>query len=58
MAGQYDYDCLPLNLWKNYPKPENFTIIDCENTGHWPNIENYKSFDLAIKKWLKRINMG
>ena len=58
LAGQYDYDCLPLILWKNYLKPANFTIIDCENTGHWPMIENSKSFDTAIEKWLKKIDIG
>lgn len=57
LAGKFDYDCLPLNLWKNYPQPKNFTIIDCENTGHWPNIENSEAFDREVEKWLKKINL-
>lgn len=52
-GGQNDYDCLPLELWKNYPKPKDFTIINCGEVGHWPNIENPESFDRAIEQWLK-----
>lgn len=49
-GGQNDYDCCPLNLWKDYPKPSDFTIIDCGTAGHWPNIENPESFDRAIEQ--------
>lgn len=55
LAGQYDYDCAPLNLWQTYPKPKDFTIIDCANTGHWPMIENYEEFDHNLVNWLKQI---
>jgi proline iminopeptidase len=56
LAGQYDYDCVPLELWKNYPQPANFTVIDCENTGHWPMIENPEAFDSAIGVFIKKID--
>jgi pimeloyl-ACP methyl ester carboxylesterase len=54
LGGRQDYDCLPLKLWKDYPEPSNFTIIDCGDVGHWPNIEDPEIFDQAIERWLKR----
>jgi pimeloyl-ACP methyl ester carboxylesterase len=54
LAGRYDYDCLPLNLWRSYSKPKNFTMIDCGDAGHWPNIESSEVFDSAIEQWLQK----
>ncbi len=52
-GGQNDYDCLPLELWKNHPQPPRFTIIGCGEVGHWPHFENAPLFDTVIEKWLK-----
>lgn len=51
-AGQYDYDCLPLELWKSAAKPKDFTMVDCGMVGHWPNLENNALFNAEIKKWV------
>ena len=37
-GGRLDYDCVPLKHWEHYPKPQNFTILDCGDVGHWPNF--------------------
>ncbi len=50
-AGQLDYDCVPLLLWEQYPKPRMFTLLDCGEVGHWPNLENVELFDAQVKKW-------
>ncbi len=52
LAGQCDFDSVPLILWESFPKPKNFTVIDCGETGHWPNLENPVFFDTALKQWL------
>lgn len=52
LAGEADYDCLPLLQWKNYPKPANFTVVNCGKIGHWPNLEAADVFDEAIFKWV------
>lgn len=53
LAGEHDYDSAPLLLWKNYPKPKNFTIVDCGNTGHWPQYENSDFFDKSVTDWYR-----
>lgn len=53
-AGQMDFDSIPLVLWKDFPKPRNFTIIDCGETGHWPNLENPELFDGEFIKFLEK----
>lgn len=52
-SGQLDYDSIPLLLWKTSPKPRRFTVIDCDNTGHWPQLEEPDFFSQAMKKWLE-----
>lgn len=52
IAGQYDFDSIPLILWQQFPHPPQFTKIDCGQVGHWPNIENQKHFDNSIKQWI------
>jgi pimeloyl-ACP methyl ester carboxylesterase len=51
-AGQMDFDSNPLVLWKFYPKPSNFTVIDCGKTGHWPNLENPELFDVEFLSFI------
>lgn len=53
LAGQFDFDSIPLILWQQFSHPPQFTIVDCGNVGHWPNIENQKVFDCAISNWIK-----
>lgn len=57
LAGERDYDSIPLVQWQNYPKPAQFTIINCGAVGHWPSLENPSMFDSAIKKWLENANL-
>jgi len=52
-AGQLDFDSAPLMQWNALPKPANFTIIDCGETGHWPQLENPTLFASAFRSWLK-----
>jgi len=48
-AGRQDYDSVPLELWKQFPKPPLFTILDCgDGCGHWPQIESQPLFDEAV----------
>lgn len=55
-AGRHDYDSVPLELWKEFPHPKNFTILDCGmESGHWPNIECQEMFDTAVEKWLAKV---
>ncbi len=54
LAGQYDFDSVPLKLWEQFPHPPHFTTIDCGAVGHWPNIENPQLFDKAIKNWVNQ----
>lgn len=52
-AGRQDYDSVPLELWKKYPKPKDFTLLDCgDKAGHWPNIECQELFDQEVEKWI------
>jgi pimeloyl-ACP methyl ester carboxylesterase len=53
LAGTQDYDSLPLIQWKDYPKPPKFTIINCGDVGHWPQLESTALFDNAIQEWLE-----
>ncbi len=55
LAGFRDYDSIPLVQWATYPQPENFTIIDCGDVGHWPQLENTKLFDESVKAWVTKI---
>jgi len=55
LAGQLDFDSVPLKLWETYPKPPHFTVINCGEVGHWPQIESQQQFDAAVKDWLKII---
>jgi len=54
-AGQMDFDSVPLSLWQKFPKPNHFTVIDCGETGHWPNLENPNLFDTEFRKWVQKI---
>jgi pimeloyl-ACP methyl ester carboxylesterase len=55
-AGQMDFDSIPSVLWKSYPKPPNFKVIDCGKTGHWPNLENPTLFDAEFLKFISSID--
>jgi pimeloyl-ACP methyl ester carboxylesterase len=52
-AGQLDFDAVPLIQWNALPKPANFSMIDCGETGHWPQLEEPELFARAIQSWLK-----
>jgi len=54
LAGHLDFDSMPLELWKTYPKPPNFTIVDCGQVGHWPQLESPELFDDGIDKWVRK----
>jgi proline iminopeptidase len=55
LGGPYDFDSLPLELWKNHPATkilgQKLTIVPCPQSGHWPNIEDADIFDQETKKW-------
>ena len=53
-GGESDFDCNPLQAWREFPNPPNFTLIDCDNTAHWPHFENPQQFDLQIIAWLEK----
>lgn len=53
LAGDRDFDSLPLVQWQSYPKPKQFQMIDCGPIGHWPNLEAPEKFDQAIHQWLE-----
>jgi len=52
LAGEKDFDSIPLVQWQNYPHPEHFTLVNCGNVGHWPQLEARELFDTTIKAWL------
>ena len=54
-AGQYDYDSTPLLLWQKSPQPCQFTMVDCGESGHWPNLENRDVFDPAVEHWAQSL---
>lgn len=55
LGGPYDFDSLPLELWKTHPAThilaEKLTIVPCPHSGHWPNIEDAEIFDQKTKEW-------
>ncbi|MBP6951518.1 MAG: alpha/beta hydrolase [Alphaproteobacteria bacterium] len=55
LGGPFDFDSAPLELWKNHRATkvlvDNLTIIQCPQSGHWPNIENADLFDQKTKEW-------
>jgi proline iminopeptidase len=56
-GGHLDFDSAPLAQWNEsvYQKPGNFTVIDCGDVGHWPNLENESQpFDAKIAEWLEQ----
>jgi pimeloyl-ACP methyl ester carboxylesterase len=55
LAGECDFDSIPLVQWERYPKPPQFQMLSCGKVGHWPNIENTPQFDLAITQWVKKL---
>ena len=55
LAGEQDYDSIPLVQWATYPTPENFTLVHCGDVGHWPQLESTEVFDESIKEWLGKI---
>jgi pimeloyl-ACP methyl ester carboxylesterase len=55
-GGMHDYDSLPLVQWQTFPKPANYTLIDCGEAGHWPHYENSSVFDRETFKWVKANN--
>ncbi len=55
LAGHQDYDSIPLVQWATYPQPAHFTIIDCGDVGHWPQLESTEIFDNSIKQWIDKI---
>lgn len=52
LAGEKDFDSIPLVQWQNYPRPSQFTLINCGNVGHWPQLESRELFDNSIQEWL------
>lgn len=57
VAGEHDYDCLPLVAWKHFgQKTKNFTIKKCDQSGHWPQIECPQQFDANVLEWLSDIS--
>lgn len=60
-AGPLDYDCIPLELWKDHPAAEKLgeklTIVECPNSGHWPNYEDSAIFDEALTTWVNKHNI-
>jgi len=55
LAGERDYDSLPLIQWENFPKPRAFTVINCGDVGHWPQLESQQIFDKSVREWINRI---
>lgn len=51
-AGLSDYDCCPWHWKKIANLPKNFTIVEFNNSGHWPHYEEAKLFDKSIKEWM------
>mgnify|MGYP000001593318 CR=1 FL=1 len=55
LGGPYDFDSLPLELWKTHTATnilgEKLTIVTCPHSGHWPNIEDEDIFDQKTKEW-------
>lgn len=52
LAGERDYDSLPLIQWSSFQKPSNFLIANCGNVGHWPQVESPEIFDNYVREWL------
>lgn len=54
LGGPKDYDCLPLLMWdRASEKPADFTIVECPNSGHWPNLEDAEVFDKGVASWAR-----
>ena len=52
-GGRQDYDSIPLVIWPNHPKPKDFTLVDCGEVGHWPQLEQADFFDTTLQDWLQ-----
>ncbi|MEI6049688.1 MAG: alpha/beta hydrolase [Bacteroidota bacterium] len=51
--GKYDY-VIPYTLWqKKYPSIPDFTLIYFEKSGHTPQLEESKRFNMELLNWLK-----
>ena len=53
LAGEKDFDSIPLVQWQTYPRPNQFTLIDCGDVGHWPQLEARELFDESIGGWVQ-----
>lgn len=52
-GGNKDYDSVPLEIWRHYPEPQHFTLLDCGNAGHWPHMEAAQVFDAGVIGWVR-----
>ncbi len=57
LAGPYDFDSIPLELWQTHPAGKllgnKLTTVVCPNSGHWPNLEDKDIFVQSIFKWVR-----
>jgi pimeloyl-ACP methyl ester carboxylesterase len=51
-AGLYDFDSAPHLQWDCVKQNKKFTIIKCEDSGHWPQLESPILFETYLRKWL------
>ncbi len=53
-GGRKDYDSVPLEIWKQFPTPKFFKLLDCGEVGHWPHLEDPETFDNGIEAWVEK----
>jgi len=53
LAGEKDFDSIPLVHWQTYPRPSHFTLIHCGDVGHWPQLEARELFDKSVGDWVQ-----
>jgi pimeloyl-ACP methyl ester carboxylesterase len=58
-GGKYDFDCIPLELWKTKEVINIFRkqlkIVEFLNSGHWPHFEETELFDHNVEQWIKHL---
>lgn len=52
-AGEFDFDSTPIHLWESFTHPPDFTILNCKQSGHWPQAESPEVFDQGSFEWMK-----
>lgn len=60
VGGTYDFDCIPLITWPDSVIAKklgpHFSMVACDQSGHWPQFEEPACFDKAVIEWIHDLN--